>query len=232
MLFAREGHARDLGPEIARQRQRHAAPAAADIEHAHSRTDQKFTRDMAFLGLLRLFQRHVGAGEIGAGILPVRIKEEIVEIARQVIVMRYVGPCARRRVELIPPPLEPAHRLERATKRRLSLCCDIGHGEAQEAVNVIALDGEGAIHIPLSHPQIGRQHDTARQARIAHRHGNLGAIAGAIAASHPVGICHMKPPVAEKMAQQPVKRPGPHRTPPIPRHPRRIHRRPARVSRS
>jgi hypothetical protein len=35
----------------------------------------------------------------------------------------------------------------------------------------------------------------------------------------------VKPPVAEEMAQQPVKRTGPHRTPPIPRHPRRILRR-------
>ena len=60
VLFLRQCDAHDPRAVIARERQRHAAPAAADIENAHPRFDQEFLGDMRLLGGLRLVERHVG----------------------------------------------------------------------------------------------------------------------------------------------------------------------------
>ena len=73
----RERDAGDAGAEFPRQRQRHAAPAAADVEHRQIRpVELQLGGDMALLGDLRLFQRLVAAREIGAGILPVAVQEQ------------------------------------------------------------------------------------------------------------------------------------------------------------
>ena len=100
MLFLGQGDAQYLRAMIARECQRHAAPAAADVEHAHARLEAELGGDMRLLLRLRLFQRVVGRAEIGAGILPVGIKEQIVERAGQVVVMRDIGAGALGRVEL------------------------------------------------------------------------------------------------------------------------------------
>ena len=100
-LLGRQRDAGDAGAVIARQRQRHAAPAAADIEHGQiGPVEQQLGGDVALLRRLRLVDRLVAAREIGAGILPVAIEEEAVEPAVQVVVVRRVAPRAARGVEL------------------------------------------------------------------------------------------------------------------------------------
>ncbi len=71
-LVARQRHAGDMHAVIARQRQRHAAPAAADVQHPHAPVQAAAWRRYVLLRLLRLFQRHVGVAEIGAAVLHVR----------------------------------------------------------------------------------------------------------------------------------------------------------------
>ena len=60
---------------VSRQREAHSAPAAADVEHAHSWLDPQFLGNMGLLLFLRDFKRVVRRAEIGARILPVRIQE-------------------------------------------------------------------------------------------------------------------------------------------------------------
>jgi hypothetical protein len=107
------------------------------------------------LGLLRGLQRHVRVGEIGAGILPVGIEEEIVERAGQVVVVRDVGPGARGGVVLVdgaarapdrprqPPPPQPVR--QRGVPR----------GERQQPLQVIAVERERAVHVGLAQCQFG-----------------------------------------------------------------------------
>ena len=67
------------------------APARADVEHALSRLDGELGGEVALLGELRLLE--VGAlREVGAGILPVAIEEEVVDGAVDVVVVRHVAP--------------------------------------------------------------------------------------------------------------------------------------------
>ena len=99
------GHARAV---VARQRQRQAAPAAADVQHREIRAGRaELGGDVPLLGRLRLFQRLVAAREVGARILPVAIQEQAVEPAVQVVVMGDVAPRAAGRVELVEAPPSP-----------------------------------------------------------------------------------------------------------------------------
>ena len=74
--------------------------------------DAQLRGDVALLGELRLFERHVGALEIGAGILHVFVEEEPIELARQVVVMLDVALGARRRVDLVQPAERVAQPLD------------------------------------------------------------------------------------------------------------------------
>jgi hypothetical protein len=56
------------------------------------------------LVLLGRLKRVVLRAEIGAGVLPVRIEEKLVEASRQVVVMGDVLAGARCRIDLLKPP--------------------------------------------------------------------------------------------------------------------------------
>jgi hypothetical protein len=170
---------------------------------------------MLFLGLLRRVQRHPGIAEIGAGIIPVGIQEQIVKLARQIVVMRRIAARPRRRVELIQPPLEPAQRLQRAPIPRLSVGRDIPDREAEKAVDVVILDGQPAVHVPLADRHVRRKDDAARQGRVMQgdRCGRSRAVA--IAPHMPVGERDLQITVAYEMLQKRVEYPDPHDSSPF-----------------
>ena len=74
-------------PQISREVEAEPAPAGADVEHLHAGLDVELRGEVALLGELRIFQRAVVGLEIGAGILPVAVEEEIVERAREIVVV-------------------------------------------------------------------------------------------------------------------------------------------------
>ena len=66
-------------------------PAGTDIEHSHARLQPQFRGDVAALLLLSFVDTVLASQEIGAGVLPVGIEEQVVEGARQIVVMRGVA---------------------------------------------------------------------------------------------------------------------------------------------
>ena len=92
VLLLAEGDAGDVGAADAGEVERHAAPAAADVEDAGAGADQELGGDQPLLGELGLVERHAGALEEGAGILHVAVEEEPVEPLVEVVV---VGDVAR-----------------------------------------------------------------------------------------------------------------------------------------
>ncbi|EGO95883.1 hypothetical protein APM_1296 [Acidiphilium sp. PM] len=103
------GHPRAI---VARQGQRHAAPAAADVENFQVRpVEQQLGGDMPLLRRLCLVDRLVAARKIAAGILPVTIEEQRVEPAVQIIVMRDVALRAAGIVELRQRAEHPPERV-------------------------------------------------------------------------------------------------------------------------
>ena len=123
-LFLRQGDAGDMRAEIARQGQRHAAPAAADVQHPQSGpVEAQLGGDVALLGGLRFFQRFVAPREIGAGILAVPVQEQAVQPAIQVIVVRDIAARPARRVVLQQAPAERAEMFVPAQRRMARAGC-------------------------------------------------------------------------------------------------------------
>ena len=161
----REGDAGDVGAADAGEVERHAAPAAADVEHAGAGPDEELGRDEALLGELGLVERHVGALEVGAGVLHVAVEEEPVEPLVEVVVVRDVG---ARRLEAD----GAQHRrvgdaaAERAGpgRRGGDLGAGVGLGERDQLVDVALLEDEPAVHVHLGDGEARVEERCARSA--------------------------------------------------------------------
>ena len=78
-LFGGQGDPGDPGAIVSREGQRHAAPAATNVEHRQTGPVQaELGGDVALLCGLRLFQGLGPLGEIGAGICSVAVQEQAV----------------------------------------------------------------------------------------------------------------------------------------------------------
>src|SRR5665213_1053365 len=97
-LLLRQGYAGDVGAADLREIERHAAPAAADVEDTVPRFDEELRRDVAFLRQLRFVKRRPVAFEIGTGILPVLIQKEAIKTAIEIVMM---GDVASRPLDTI-----------------------------------------------------------------------------------------------------------------------------------
>ena len=106
-LFFGQGDAQHLDPFELREGDRHAAPAAADIEHALLRRERQLGRDMRLFRRLSLLQRHVGARPIGAAILHVAVEKEAVEVVADVVMMRDIRARRAPAIDRIEPRLHP-----------------------------------------------------------------------------------------------------------------------------
>ena len=82
VLLLGQGDARHVDAELAGEEQAHAAPARADVEDLLAGLQQQLGGDVLLLVVLRLLQRLVAGHEVGAGILPVAVEEEVVELVR------------------------------------------------------------------------------------------------------------------------------------------------------
>src|SRR5216684_590786 len=91
MLLLGQGDAGHVDTELLAEKEAHAAPTRADVEHALAGLQQELGRDVALLVELGLFQRLLARLEIGAGILAVAVEEEIVELVLEIVVMRDVA---------------------------------------------------------------------------------------------------------------------------------------------
>ncbi len=146
VLFDREGEAGDVGAGLAGEIKGEAAPARADIEHLHARLQQQLGGEMPLLVELRRLQIVAGIDEIGAGILPVRIEEEVVERARQVVMMRHVAARAVRRIELLKAAEQDVDPAGQGRVVGVAVQLQIFHEDGEDAVEIALVDGQGAAH--------------------------------------------------------------------------------------
>ncbi len=112
-LLAGQGDAGDLRSGDAGEIERHAAETAADVERRRAVLWQKLGGDVPLLCGLRVVERLAGIFEIGAGVLAVRIEEEIVETRIEVVVTCDVAPRAPPVVALMQAAKRHASLIER-----------------------------------------------------------------------------------------------------------------------
>ena len=87
-LFGRDIDADNTGAGLLGEVNGKAAPAGADLDHAHPRRQLQFGGGMKQLVALRLFQRVIrGIAEIAAGILHVLVEKETVQLGGKIVVM-------------------------------------------------------------------------------------------------------------------------------------------------
>jgi hypothetical protein len=154
-LLLRQGNPRHPSSVVARQRQRHAAPAAADIQHAQVRPVQaQLGGDVTLFGDLGFLQGFVAMAEVGAGVLPVAVQEQAVQPPVQIVMMRDVAPRPRRRIVLVQPPGEVAQRRPQPHHRQgLGIDHHIADQHVEHLEQAAAFRHQRAVHIGLTHRQ-------------------------------------------------------------------------------
>ena len=154
VLFLGEGDAGHVDAELLGEVQAHAAPARADVEHLLAGLQQQLGGDVALLVELGLLERLLAGLEVGAGILPVAVEEEIVELAVEVVVM---GDVALR-----PARSDCTARAQRSQRCRAYDHCTVGVASSaddvaaeqiEQVVDVAVLDGELAVHVGFAQRQ-------------------------------------------------------------------------------
>jgi hypothetical protein len=152
--------------------QRHAAPAAADVEHGLPRLQGQFRSDVRLLVGLSLFERLVPGAVVGAAVLPVGIQEEVVEAIRKVVVVRDValrGAAVVQLIEVGADALRAAgFAADRIVVRPARVPCD----EVEQLRYSTCRELHPPVHIGFRSPDRGIERDAERRARIGEMQGD------------------------------------------------------------
>jgi hypothetical protein len=135
------------------------APAAADIEDFQVLpVEDELCRDMPLLGELRLLQRRLRRLEIGAGILPVGVEEQRIELGRQIVVVMDVAAGPLRGVVLDDAAIGQPRLVDRphpGLARARPGAVGIVRNKLQEIEDGADRHVEAPIHVGLAERQAG-----------------------------------------------------------------------------
>ena len=146
VLLDREGEPGYVGAAFAGKIERQTAPARADVEHLLPRADQQLCRDMALLIELRGIEILDPIVKIGAGILTVLVEKKLVQLVRQIVVVRYILPGARERVVLMNPPPQSERTVQQLRQHSLRHGLEIEDEQVDQIVEAAFLDRQRPIH--------------------------------------------------------------------------------------
>src|SRR5437870_2262762 len=149
------------------------APAAPDVEHALVRGDQKLGREVSLFGKLRIVERLTVRLEIGAAVLPIRVEEQPVELAVEIVMVRNIAPRARARIELLQTTIEIAGQPLRPRPGGRASVAVLTEHDGEDIGDRAAFDNDAAIHIGFAELELGIEQDAAlgRTCGEAYRHG-------------------------------------------------------------
>ena len=100
---------------------------------------------MPLLVELRLIEIVVLAMKIGAGILAVAIEEQLIELIRQVIVMRHVAPRSGVRVVLMQAAQQPIGSVQPSRQHPVRHRLDIELQQIDQIVEAALFEGQGSV---------------------------------------------------------------------------------------
>ena len=156
MLLLGERYAKDIAARrVLGQMQRETTPAATDVENAVVRLDQELGGEVPLLGQLRVFKRLIGMLEIGAGILPVRVEEQLVQPPVEIVMMRDIGLRASRQVAMTEDPQLRSDMVDDTGDERMRAVLCLPQQHRHEIVERAMFDKEAAVHVKLAKPCIG-----------------------------------------------------------------------------
>ena len=182
------------------QKQSHAAPAAADVEHPQAGAiQQQFGGDVILLVALRLLQRVVVMAKIRAGIMPLLVQEQLVEGIGKIVMMRRVFARAGRRIErtqMTQRRFKPPQQTEQGEAIQIS---GIPPRQREEIMQRAFVHRQQAFHVQFP----GREHRAQQQTPLGHaamqgdtdrRAAAPHAVAPHAIAPHAITIAACNPP--------------------------------------
>ncbi len=139
---------------------------------------------MPLLGQLRLFQALLRRFEIGAGILPVLVEEQAVQLVAEIVVVGHIALRAPRSIALAQAPrgeAQPVGGAHQRVRPQLRRRPHIAHHQRQEVVDRAGLDQQSAVGIQLAQAQLGIGHEAPLRHGIAETdaHRRTAAVAEA-----------------------------------------------------
>src|SRR5439155_3038623 len=113
------------------------------------------------LGELSIVERLVGGFEIGAAVLAIRIEEQGVEPAVEIVMMRDVALRATARIELLQAAVKIADEPLRPGPQRRPAVASLRQHDAKYVGNRAAFDDDAAVHIGFAEAQFGVDENAA-----------------------------------------------------------------------
>ena len=156
--------------------------------------------------------------EIGAGILPVLVQEDVIERAGEVIVVRHVLARLADRIGLLQPLDPPPDCIGQVQRQRGLHGFDVLEQQPQHVVNGAVRHVQRAIHVGLAEMQV--RVDDQLQSRGPVRNGKANALAGTVAETAHLSTRHRHLEVAvpdnvlQKLLQQCLHGSAPFRSQP------------------
>ena len=128
---------------------------------------------MALFGELGVGQALAGVFEVGAGVLPVRVQEECVELIAQVVVMRHIAARGGGGVFWKVAPHERLRIVDRLHEPRRLHIAKLAQDDQEEVVDLAFLDYEAPLGEELAEAQGRVGGETPLRARVHELHPNL-----------------------------------------------------------
>src|SRR5471030_2275036 len=142
---------------------------------------------MALLVELGLLERLVAILEVGAGILPVAIEEEIVELSVEIVVMRHVALRPANRIVLLDDADQARPEVRQLDEGRRFELRHVATEQIEQVVDVAILDGERAVHEGLAEGEAWAKHEAKGRPAVMNPHGDRGAGTRALHEMRPTG---------------------------------------------
>ena len=114
-----------------------------------SRPDQQLRRDVPLFGELGGVEIVAVVAKIGAGILPIAVEKQLVELIGKIVVMSGISPRARHRVELVEAAQQPGRAVQQPLQLPLRHRVQIELQQLDQVVKAAFLDPQRAVHKSL-----------------------------------------------------------------------------------
>ncbi len=145
---------------------------------------------MSLLGELRVLERGIGCLEIGAGILPVAVEEQVIERARQIVVMGDIGFRLADRIVLVEPFQGDSELVEEFGCAGIWPILDILQEHFEQIIDRPVGELDLAIHVSLAEEAVGIENDLRRRAPVEEFEAGRPARPVAIDVLAPASIGH------------------------------------------
>jgi hypothetical protein len=136
---------------------------------------------MALLLLLRGLQLVVRRQIVGAGILPIGIEKELVELARKVVMVSHVAARSMGWIELGNPASRALHRSPQSWRPVIGVSpAHILAAKRGEIVDATILHGQRAVHVGFAGMELGSEEEFVVQGAVMQPNGACAPGFGAL----------------------------------------------------